>query len=127
MSTLAEIENAADSLSSAEKEELLRFLAMRLRKERATPTPRIPPATAIAVAGEVNSYSPKLRTCPASRNSSSGSATSIIPRPSASTQRGHWPNGASFGIGASHPVICHTCRAAAHSLFLRHRRIAGPR
>ena len=41
MSTLAEIETAADSLSSEEKEELLRFLAMRLRKDRATPKPRI--------------------------------------------------------------------------------------
>ena len=36
MSTLAEIETAADSLSSEEKEELLRFLAMRLRKDRAS-------------------------------------------------------------------------------------------
>jgi len=41
MSTLAEIETAADSLSSEEKEQLLRFLAMRLRKERALPKPRI--------------------------------------------------------------------------------------
>ena len=41
MSTLAEIEAAADSLSSEEKEELLRFLAMRLRKDRAMPQPRI--------------------------------------------------------------------------------------
>ena len=41
MSTLAEIETAADSLSSEEKEELLRFLAMRLRKERTLPKPRI--------------------------------------------------------------------------------------
>ena len=41
MSTLAEIETAADSLSSEEKEELLRFLAMRLRKERALPKTRI--------------------------------------------------------------------------------------
>jgi hypothetical protein len=41
MSTLAEIEAAADSLPSEEKEELLRFLAMRLRKERAMPKPRI--------------------------------------------------------------------------------------
>ncbi len=38
MSTLAEIETAADSLPSEQKEELLRFLAMRLRTER---TPRI--------------------------------------------------------------------------------------
>lgn len=41
MSTLAEIESAADSLSSEEKEELLRFLALRLRKERAMFKPRI--------------------------------------------------------------------------------------
>lgn len=41
MSTLAEIEQAADSLPNNEKEELLRFLAMRLRKERATMKPRI--------------------------------------------------------------------------------------
>jgi len=41
MSTLPEIEAAADSLSNEEKEELLRFLAMRLRKERALPNPRI--------------------------------------------------------------------------------------
>ena len=41
MSTLAEIETAADSLPSEEKEELLRFLAMRLRKERTLPKPRI--------------------------------------------------------------------------------------
>ena len=41
MSTLAEIKTAADSLSSEEKEELLRFLAMRLRNDRAMPSPRI--------------------------------------------------------------------------------------
>ena len=41
MSTLAEIETAADSLTSQEKEELLRFLAMRLRQERALTKPRI--------------------------------------------------------------------------------------
>ena len=41
MSTLAEIETAADSLPNEEKEELLRFLAMRLRKERTRPQPRI--------------------------------------------------------------------------------------
>jgi len=41
MSSLAEIEAAADSLSPAEKEELLRFLAIRLRKERPQPAPRI--------------------------------------------------------------------------------------
>jgi len=41
VSTLVEIENAADSLSSEEKEELLRFLAMRLRGNRILPKPRI--------------------------------------------------------------------------------------
>ena len=41
MSTLKEIESAAASLSAKEKEELLRFLAMRLRAERAMPEPRI--------------------------------------------------------------------------------------
>jgi hypothetical protein len=41
MSTLVEIETAADSLSSEEKEELLRFLAMRLRGNRRLPKPRI--------------------------------------------------------------------------------------
>jgi hypothetical protein len=41
MSTLTEIETAADSLSSDEKEELLRFLAMRLRGNRSLPNPRI--------------------------------------------------------------------------------------
>ncbi len=41
MSTLAEIKAAADSLSPEEKEELLRFLAVRLRKERLQPAPRI--------------------------------------------------------------------------------------
>ena len=41
MSSLAEIETAADSLPSEQKEELLRFLAMRLRKERTLPKPRI--------------------------------------------------------------------------------------
>ena len=41
MSTLAEIEAAADSLPSEQKEELLRHLAMRLRKERTLPKPRI--------------------------------------------------------------------------------------
>ena len=34
MSTLAEIEAAADGLPDAEKERLLRFLAVRLRQER---------------------------------------------------------------------------------------------
>jgi len=41
MSTLAEIENAADALPVEEKEELFRFLAMRLRKDRALSKPRI--------------------------------------------------------------------------------------
>jgi hypothetical protein len=41
MSSLAEIEVAADSLSSEEKEELLRFLTIRLRKERLQTAPRI--------------------------------------------------------------------------------------
>jgi len=41
MSTLAEIEAAAETLSPEEKEELLRFLAIRLRKERPQPAPRI--------------------------------------------------------------------------------------
>jgi len=41
MSSLAEIEAAADSLTPTEKEELLRFLAIRLRKERPQPAPRI--------------------------------------------------------------------------------------
>ena len=48
MSTLLEIETAADSLPSGEKEELLRFLAMRLRKERAMPKPRIYSDTELA-------------------------------------------------------------------------------
>jgi hypothetical protein len=48
MSTLAEIETAADSLPSEQKEELLRFLAMRLRKDRATPKTRIYSATELA-------------------------------------------------------------------------------
>jgi hypothetical protein len=41
MSTVQEIETAADLLPSEQKEELLRFLAMRLRKERTQPQPRI--------------------------------------------------------------------------------------
>jgi len=41
MSKLAQIETAAESLSVQEKEELLRFLAMRLRKERSDPAPRV--------------------------------------------------------------------------------------
>ena len=41
MSTLAEIENAAEKLSAVEKEELLLFLAKRLRGERQNiPLPR---------------------------------------------------------------------------------------
>jgi hypothetical protein len=41
MSSLAEIELAADSLSPEEEEELLRFLAIRLRKQRLQTAPRI--------------------------------------------------------------------------------------
>lgn len=41
MSTLAEIETAADSLPVEQKEELLRFLAMRLRTERTQPRARV--------------------------------------------------------------------------------------
>ena len=41
MSTLVEIETAVDALTSEEKERLLRFLAMRLRKERTMPQPRV--------------------------------------------------------------------------------------
>ncbi len=41
MSTLTEIEAAAESLSDEEKEQLLRKLAMGLRQRRATPEPRI--------------------------------------------------------------------------------------
>ncbi len=41
MSTLTEIEDAAESLPAAEKEELLRFLAMSLRKERTAPELRV--------------------------------------------------------------------------------------
>lgn len=41
MSTVQEIEAAAELLPSAEKEELLRFLAVRLRKDRAQPQPRL--------------------------------------------------------------------------------------
>lgn len=40
MSTLAEIEAAADALPAAQKEELLLFLAVRLREGRALPQPR---------------------------------------------------------------------------------------
>lgn len=41
MSTLAEIETAAESLSPQEKQELLRFLATRLRGHRPPATLRI--------------------------------------------------------------------------------------
>jgi hypothetical protein len=41
VSTLAEIEAASDGLSAAEKEEVLRFLAIRLRRDRSLPAPRI--------------------------------------------------------------------------------------
>jgi hypothetical protein len=41
MNTLADIENATEALSAAEKQELLLFLATRLRRERQTaPPPR---------------------------------------------------------------------------------------
>ena len=40
MSTLTEIEEAVDLLPADKREELLRFLAMSLRKERATALPR---------------------------------------------------------------------------------------
>ena len=40
MSTLAEIESAASTLPSEQKEELLLFLAMRLREERLLPPAR---------------------------------------------------------------------------------------
>ncbi len=41
MSTLAEIEAAAERLSPQDKQELLRFLATRLRGQRAPLQPRI--------------------------------------------------------------------------------------
>ena len=41
MSTLAEIEEAAEALPANKKEELLSFLAMSLGRERAMPEPRI--------------------------------------------------------------------------------------
>ena len=41
MSTVQEIQEAADLLSTEQKEGLLRFLAIRLRKDRAQSTPRI--------------------------------------------------------------------------------------
>ena len=41
MSTVREIEEAADCLSTEHKEGLLRFLAIRLRKDRAQSNPRI--------------------------------------------------------------------------------------
>jgi hypothetical protein len=41
MSSLAEIEAAAESLSPEEKQELLRFLATRLRGQRPPAKPRI--------------------------------------------------------------------------------------
>ena len=40
MSTLAEIETAADALPAEQKQELLLFLAIRLREGRALPQPR---------------------------------------------------------------------------------------
>ena len=41
MCTLVEIEEAADHLSGEDKEALLRYLAIRLRKERVLPAPRV--------------------------------------------------------------------------------------
>lgn len=41
MSTVQEIEAAAELLPVDKKEELLRFLAVRLRKDRSLPPPRI--------------------------------------------------------------------------------------
>ena len=48
MSTVQEIEAAADLLPDDKKEELLRFLAVRLRKDRAQPQPRIYSAEEVA-------------------------------------------------------------------------------
>jgi hypothetical protein len=49
MTTLAEIETAADALPPEQKEELLLFLAVRLRSQRARlPEPRKFPAEQIA-------------------------------------------------------------------------------
>ena len=48
MSTVQEIEAAADLLPADKKEELLRFLAVRLRKDRAQPQPRIYSAEEVA-------------------------------------------------------------------------------
>jgi hypothetical protein len=49
MTTLAEIETAADALSPEQKQELLLFLAVRLREERARlPEPRQFPREQIA-------------------------------------------------------------------------------
>lgn len=41
VSSLLEIEAAAQDLSQEEKEELMRFLAMRIRRSRILPNPRI--------------------------------------------------------------------------------------
>ena len=41
MRTLAQIETAADARSNDEREAMLRFLAIRLRKDRALPAPRL--------------------------------------------------------------------------------------
>ncbi len=48
MSTVQEIEAAADLLPDDKKEELLRFLAVRLRKQRTLPQPRIYSAEEVA-------------------------------------------------------------------------------
>ena len=55
MSTLAEIEEAADALSDADQEALLRFLAVSLRKER-TSEPRVYTDEELADAGRYTTY-----------------------------------------------------------------------
>jgi hypothetical protein len=62
MSTLTEIEAAADALASDEKEELLRFLAMRLQKERAIQNPRVyAPEELASMLGEDEADGEKFR------------------------------------------------------------------
>lgn len=48
MLTVQEIEAAADLLPVDQKEELIRFLAVRLRKQRTLPQPRIYSAEEVA-------------------------------------------------------------------------------
>jgi hypothetical protein len=48
VNTLDEIKSGVESLSSEEAEELLRFLAIKLRGERAWPEPRIYSAEELA-------------------------------------------------------------------------------